>query len=366
MKIAHVIDSGGLYGAEIMLLSLVKQQLSQGISPKVFSIGTPGEYVKPLERELSAAGIEFFPVRMKAGINLSGALHLLRLLKLQGVDVIHSHGYKSNILLGLMPSFFRKIPVITTLHGYTKYPLFSKMTFNQILDKLSLRFISRVVFVSPATNICRFGLGSKTDIIFNGIDKVDSNNNQDVIAGDLNRGLVIGSVGRLCHEKNFQFLIHAMPNVLQCFPSAKLIIHGEGQLRNELEALIDQLSLRDHVFLPGYVSNVDLFMKSVSVYVNCSVTEGMPMTILEAMRAKTLVLVSDIPANRFLIGGIHDSAIFELNERDFILRLQRICEMADDDRNKLRVKYHDNYVEKYTASKMAEQYFAVYKRVLNG
>ena len=70
MKVLHLIDSGGLYGAEKMLLSLVQEQVSQGLEPMILSAGEPGIDVKPIETEAKRKGLPLTPWRMSPGLNL--------------------------------------------------------------------------------------------------------------------------------------------------------------------------------------------------------------------------------------------------------------------------------------------------------
>ena len=61
------------------------------------------------------------------------------------VDVLHSHGYKGNILLGLLPRRIRRLPIVTSVHGWTSTSRFSKMWFYECLDSQSLSFLDQVV-----------------------------------------------------------------------------------------------------------------------------------------------------------------------------------------------------------------------------
>jgi hypothetical protein len=71
VKIVHVIDSGGLYGAEKVLLALVEQQIAAGDDVRVCSLGAPHD-VKALDAELARLGYACDPLRFASGLNLSG------------------------------------------------------------------------------------------------------------------------------------------------------------------------------------------------------------------------------------------------------------------------------------------------------
>ena len=66
MKVLHVIDSGGVYGAEVMLLNLAQEQMASGLSPVIASIGEPSNVEKPVEQEANKRGLNVIPFRMRA------------------------------------------------------------------------------------------------------------------------------------------------------------------------------------------------------------------------------------------------------------------------------------------------------------
>jgi len=120
IKVLHMIDSGGLYGAENMLLDLVEEQQRQGLQPLILSAGTPDIGEKPLEVQARRRGLPVEPFRMRAGLNFRKGMELLRYAQREGLD----------ILLGLFPGGIREIPSIVTLHGYARATPMSKKRFN--------------------------------------------------------------------------------------------------------------------------------------------------------------------------------------------------------------------------------------------
>ncbi len=76
-RILHVIDSGGMYGAEVMLLNLVVEQLRQGMEPVIASIGEPRCGEKKLETEARHRGLRVETFRMRPGANIIGACEIL-------------------------------------------------------------------------------------------------------------------------------------------------------------------------------------------------------------------------------------------------------------------------------------------------
>jgi glycosyltransferase involved in cell wall biosynthesis len=102
---------------------------------------------------------------------------------------------------------------------------------------------------------------------------------------------IILGVGRLVHEKDFRTLIDAFQQVRVSHPS-RLVILGEGPLRRNLEKQIRELSLQDHVLLPGYDPNPFPYMARATVFVLSSRDEGLPNVLLQSMACETPVIAT--------------------------------------------------------------------------
>lgn len=302
LTILHVIDSGGLFGAESVLVELVDEQRKQGINAIVCSIGLPGENEKPLERVLKSRGLPFWPERMKAGLNFLGALRILQRARVAGVNVLHSHGYKSDILFGFLPRSWRGMPMVATLHGWTYMGGLNKMALYTWLDVMSLRFMDAVAIVSDGMLNRRELKTRKLQnlrVIENGIPLVAPGlTADDPVSGKLREmqqfGPLIGSIGRLSKEKGFDVLLRAVAQIKKDIPSIQLALLGSGPCLDELNALAAELGILENVWFAGYVENAGRYIPLFRAYINSSFTEGMPITLLEAMRAKCPIVASNV------------------------------------------------------------------------
>lgn len=101
------------------------------------------------------------------------------------------------------------------------------------------------------------------------------------------------NLGRLTRQKGQWFLIRSFRQVVNQYPDARLIILGEGDLRNDLEALIDRLGLNQNVFLLGDQENVFPFLKSSDCFISTSLWEGLPMVLIEALSMNLPIISTD-------------------------------------------------------------------------
>lgn len=367
MKILHVIDSGGLYGAEIMLLSLVEEQVALGLKPVIASIGDNKTQEKPLEQEALRRGLSLVCFRMTPGPNALGAYRLLKYAGKEGVDLIHSHGYKGNILLGFIPRVFRRIPLVSTLHGYTSTAGISKMRIYEWLDTRSHKLIDAVVLVNLGMlNHPRIKKQKriKFHVINNGISvrKADPTKTRKVRTGS--EQLTIGSIGRFSSEKGYTYLIEAFSLLIGKGVDARLVLIGDGYERSLLETCVKRHTLGPKVEFMGYRHNAKQYMDDFDIYAISSLTEGLPITLLEAMEARTPVVAT-------AVGGIPD--VIENNREGLLVppcdpsaMAESFFRLSKDPlfSSQLADKAYGKLLRLYSSRKMAEEYRSLYLSVI--
>ncbi len=362
-----------MYGAEVMLLNLVEEQIQQGLQPVIASIGERLIKEKPIETEAEKRGLPLKIFRMRPGLNVLGAKQVLNYCCDEKFDIFHSHGYKCNILLGPLPGFIRKKPMLSTLHGYTSTTGLTKMRVYEWLDVLSLRFVDGVVLVNKGMlqnpKIARLNK-KKLFVVDNGIPAVSSPANHpksldpDIVEFCKN-GFVIGSIGRYSVEKGFDLLLKAFCLVLNQIPDAKLLLLGEGGQRKQYEKIIQENNMADKVMLTGYRSDAWQYLDLMDVYVISSLTEGLPITLLEAMRNKTPVIATRV-------GGIPDvlkdglgGVLIEPGNAEKIYNAV-ISQYFEPGIVKKNIEYsYERFLQKYSSKTMSKNYHQIYHHILN-
>jgi glycosyltransferase involved in cell wall biosynthesis len=108
-------------------------------------------------------------------------------------------------------------------------------------------------------------------------------------------GKTIAAVGRLTSQKRFDLLIDAFAAVASDFPDWKLVIWGEGELRENLEAQCESLpqNIRSRISLPGVTPSPGAWIESADIFVLSSEYEGWPNVVVEAMGAALPILASE-------------------------------------------------------------------------
>ena len=296
LKILHVIDSGGLYGAENVLLNLGVECAKKGHEVFVGTIVAPQDEGDPLGSAATRHGLNHVQFLMRDGFSVSGVWAIVRFAREHGIDIIHSHGYKANILLALTPRWLRPCAIVTTLHGWTAMGKKSKLA---IYEALANRLVGRFDSIAVVSEALRNRLprsGTPVHMIHNGVSLPSSDDARQSTTPKAREGGAcrILAAGRLSHEKGFDVLIRAIESLRDAGAAIEVTIAGDGPAGVELRAQINRAGLEAHVRLPGYVERMDRLFAESDVFVLCSRTEGLPMVLLEAMSLGVPVIATGV------------------------------------------------------------------------
>jgi glycosyltransferase involved in cell wall biosynthesis len=301
MRILHLIDSGGVYGAERVLLALMEGQRRLGATPILGSIGLLGERDKPIEIEARARSLDVAAIRLARGPLPTSSFALLRAARDLDARLVHTHGYKANVLLAAVPRSWRPTPIVTTVHGWCAPRGWSRLRVYEAAERRLLprldacAFVARSTLQDPRVPLRRI---SRAVVVPNGFDwrPADPPSRDDPLARFCATRPVVGSFGRLSQEKKLDAIVEAVARLRERGRPVRLALVGEGPERPLLESLVTSHGLRDHVLLPGYVPRVERYLACLDAYVLASTTEGMPMTILEAMFAGVPIVSTRVGA----------------------------------------------------------------------
>ncbi len=166
-------------------------------------------------------------------------------------------------------------------------------------------------------------------------------------------------VGELSGRKNQEFLIRSLPKIKESAENAVLVLVGEGDEREKLQALCSELGVEDSVIFAGRRTNAMDFMRACDVYVSASKIEGLPFNIVEALAAGCKIVASDIKGHSDVLDGV--GLLYECeNTEQFVSCVQRVRSgdfMIPDD--ELLKRY-----EIYSKDKVFDQTLSVIKEAL--
>lgn len=112
---------------------------------------------------------------------------------------------------------------------------------------------------------------------------------------------IIVNLGNLRPPKGQSFLVEAVARITERFPDAHTVFLGEGPLRRDLEQQAAQRDLLGRVHFPGHRSDADLLLAGADLFVQSSVREGMPVSVIEAARASCPIVATDVGGTREVV-----------------------------------------------------------------
>jgi glycosyltransferase involved in cell wall biosynthesis len=190
-------------------------------------------------------------------------------------------------------------------------------------------------------------------------------NGSDLIVEFCNKGLTIGSIGRLSAEKGYADLIEALRILRDEAIDAKLVIIGEGEERNKLEKLILAKDLATSVLLPGYQSAAFRYLPFFSVYANSSHTEGLPITILEAMAAEIPIVATAVGAIPEVLAYGKGGLIVPCGAPISMANALKKLASEPNKRKELIQTAKQIVTQQYSSHRMAWKYFRTYKNIID-
>ena len=172
--------------------------------------------------------------------------------------------------------------------------LYTMNTIYKRFTKISCKLSDHIISISKQVKmdlINNFKVKEeKISVIYN--PAIISNNNKSSDKPIINDNFII-NIGRMTNQKGQWHLIRAFNEVLKKYPDKKLVILGDGELRNYLESLIKDYKIENNVLLPGFVDNPYQYLINADAFVFSSCYEGLGNSILEALSCQIPVISTD-------------------------------------------------------------------------
>ena len=304
MTVLHLICSEGLYGAENMLVLLARKLKHRGWRAIIGAFRDsrdPHTEVVDLAR---AHGLETEIIPCRGRIDPRAVRFIRKIVAAQEVDVLHAHGYKTN-LYGYAAvrwrtrrTSSRTAALVSTCHAWQGQHQ-RRMRIYAAIDRFMLQRFDRVAVVSePLVQLLRSsGIeAARVRPIANAIEVERTVEAQPVLRAELGgiNGPLVAMVARLAPEKGGDVLLQAVPQVLSEFPETTFAFVGEGPSRASWELLAAQLGINKRVVFTGGRRDMPEVYASLDLLVLPSFNEGMPMCLLEAMAAARPVVATPV------------------------------------------------------------------------
>lgn len=309
MKVLQILAGGAWGGGSAVVHPITRALIEQGDEVWVVVLDEVNA------REFAAIGATVVrpPLWFRAlqPLDVVPFVFLYRLCRRERFDLVVAHTSKGGFLGRFAARLAGVKHIIYHAHAY----YFNQMkpgparSFFLVLEKLAAKAGDLTISVSEEhrQSAIREGVEVPGRIItvlngvdprpFQGIDRDEVRRELGVRRGEL----LIGSTGRLAPDKGIEYLLQTMPAILARFPSARLMIAGEGPLAAALQRETALLGLEDRVRFLGFRSDVPRLLTAFDIFVLPSLREGLSISLIEALAAGNVTVACRIPGNREII-----------------------------------------------------------------
>ena len=302
-------------GAEKVVLNLLKGMTSKNLAIDLILASTEGPYLKQIPEFVNV-------INLAAGRAIKAIFPLAQYLKQYQPHVLISHMSHANVIAILASKLTNhKTKLILVEHNTFSAAESSLFRARLIPPLMRLLYPQADTIVGVSQNVAQdiaaqLNLNpQKVKTIYNPVvdeelfTKANARVEHPWFTSD--KIPIFLAVGRLTKQKDFSTLIKAFALVKEQV-AARLMILGEGECRQELEATISNLHLQEDVALPGFVDNPYAYMKQAKALVLSSRWEGLPTVLIEAMACGCPVVSTDCPSgpHEILAGGKYGQLVF--------------------------------------------------------
>jgi glycosyltransferase involved in cell wall biosynthesis len=364
VRVLHIISSGGMYGAEAVILNL-SHTLNAGGHHSVLGVFSNDANANiELHAAATSQGIESHLIPCSGQMDRTVGTKIRALIATTHADVVHAHGYKADIYC-YFALRCQRVARVSTCH--TWYDNDWKVTLYGKIDRFVLRSFDGVVAVSDEVKreLLQAGVAAeKVSLIRNGIDLTPFAGADPTFRDELEPGhperMIVGLVGRLSKEKGVDVFVRAAALVVQQMPETRFVVIGDGEDRELLEALIDELGVRFSVRLVGPRSGMASIYASLDVMVSASRKEGLPIAILEGLASARPLIATPVGAVASVVRDGETGIL--IAPGDHVLLAATIMRLLEDAelRRKLGEAGRKVIAEEFSAMRMTAEYLQVY------
>jgi L-malate glycosyltransferase len=373
LKVLHLLSGDLWAGAEAQVFTLVSRLIRMPdldvhvillnrhvLAEKLDSIGVPIEIMD--EKTMSTAGI----IR-----------RLSEILKSQHFSILHTHRYKENILGALSARLTVRPALIKTVHGLPEpFRGFAGAKFRlyQAMDAIMTRlYFDKIICVSQEITARQTTAHGRNKAIYitNALDIEACKPTRDRQSVRRELGLdpdapVIGTVGRLVPVKGLSVLLEAAVDLAPAVPHLKILIVGDGPERERLTEQVAATGLAGIVHLVGFRHDVADLLAAFDVFALPSLSEGLPMVLLEAMALQIPIVASRVGGVAEVLMDGESGLLVAPGEPGSLATACHRLLAEQHLATRLATAARQRLEQQYSADRMASAVAALYRTVVDG
>jgi len=363
----QIIGGGEKGGSLNHLITLTKGIIKKGYQAEIVCFL---DDIVAEEARKNDLPVTVFP--MKHIFDLRAIKSLYRYIEQKNPHIIHTHGIRANFI-GRLAARKTGKPIVTTVHSsmYHDYSHTIKKTFYHRIEKLTRPYTTKYIAVADSLKKELIGDGvpeDKIKLIYNGLspnfpldEKVEPFLRSELKIGEDIPILI--SIGRMEAVKNQEMLLEIFATLKQNKIPFHGVLAGDGPLLPQLKEQAEVKGIKDDVSFLGFRKDICGLLSESDVFLLTSNMEGMPITILEAMAARTPVVLSDVGGMPEIVRLAKNGYIVPVNDvEQFAARIQEII-VQPDLKQKLADNGYTTLINRFTSEQFIDNTLEVYHGV---
>ena len=362
MRIVHLVIGGEIAGGQLVALELARGARDRG-DVVSFVSPTDGAFTEVAREDGFAVDL----VDVSRTYRLDGMARLVRLLRRERADVLHTHTLAAGNALARGAGRLARVPVVSHLHIANHFRPATRALLAG-LDNVTARLASALVAVSKDTRRAyeEQGYPHRIRVVYNGVAaaSADANGLREELSIPREAPLV-AEVGRLCDVKGQRELIDAIARL----PDARAVLVGAdleqgGAYERALRRRAEELGVSDRVVFAGYRDDAARVVAAADVFALPSWTEGLPLVVLEAMALGRPVVATTVGGTPELVADGETGLL--VPPRDVEALTSALKQVLEDEglRRRLGEAGRRRVAERFSSDAMTRDVLAVYDEVV--
>lgn len=372
MRVVHLVKATQLGGAERHLLYLLPLLRSRGVDARLVVMTEPSKPVQAMFERAEADAVPIERVLIHGNADVAVLARLVRALRPQKADILHTHLVHADLLGQVVRPLIGVRKHISTRHNDDSFRYQREM---RVLNRLNWAGLSAGIVISEALRAFVLDIegapARKLSVIPYGMAFTRLSHDALLarratlreVWGISPTAFVVGMACRLVEQKGVMYGIQAV-KLLSERADVRLVIVGDGDLREQLAQLAQGLGIAERVHFLGWQTDVPALMAGFDVFAMPSLWEGFGLVMLEAMASRLPIVASHVSAIPEIV--THGDNGFLVAPRDPQALAYALGLLHDDRQLRLYMGQNgeDRLETHFSPQRMADLTHEVYARIL--
>ena len=366
INVLQFICPVGFYGAERWIIALVNNSDNQTVCHHLAVTDEAENQDLQITEQFPKGAGKVHRIKMKNRFDYSVIKHLMDIIENNNIHIIHTHGYKSDIL-GLIVAKKAKIKCVSTPHGFGQ-PTDIKLKMFVKFGAWSLKYFDCIAPLSAQlyNEVLKVGIRkSKITYIQNGVDlkELDPYLTQKRNRSPVDKK-IIGFIGQMIPRKNIKDLLDIFDNLQNDIPNVELQLLGDGESRHELEKYSYQLKSSSKIKFLGFRQDRLDYLKNFDLFAMTSKDEGIPRCLMEAMALEVPVAAYNIQGVDQLLEHGKTGLLCEFGNKQYMKECW-VSLLTDDELSGKLAKNARVFIDdNFSARRMSNEYLKLFKSII--